>query len=204
MEVTPEVSTLTGFSGQGNPIIDARRATTTVRVENQHTLVIGGLRQKSVVETVRGIPGLMKLKYIGRLFRAHNTELKESELIVFLQPEIVDHFTTGLPREEQALLQEKLILSRIQASCLGPHTPNCGDPNCPHHCPRPRPHQAGYDDGLVYPQGSSMQNPVSPTIIYGEIQSDSSSLPLETIPLQQPLPIQRDGTIFPAEVIDMK
>jgi general secretion pathway protein D len=151
MEVTPEVSTLTGFSGSGNPIIDARRATTTVRVANQHTLVIGGLRQKSVVETVKGIPGLMNVKYIGRLFRSHNTELKESELIVFLQPEIVDEVTTGLPREQLAIEESQLQLSRIQPSCLGPHMPDCRDPNCPYHRPRKRIQRVSPDNGLIYP-----------------------------------------------------
>lgn len=153
MVVTPEVSVLTGFSN-GNPIIDARRSTTTVRIGNQQTLVIGGLRQKTMVETVRGIPGLMKIKYIGRLFQAHNTEMKESELIVFLQPEIIDFCTTGLPREEAALELEKSKLSTVQMACSGPHTPDCRDRNCPHHYPRARVNRGMPDDGFVHPIGT--------------------------------------------------
>ncbi len=157
MVVTPEVSVLTGFSN-GNPIIDARRSTTTVRVGNQQTLVIGGLRQKTAVETVRGIPGLMKMKYIGKLFRVHNTEMKESELIVFLQPEIIYCNTTGLPREEIALEQQKSVLSKIQVSCPGPHTPDCYDKNCPHHYPRARANRGMIDDGFVNPVGHDVSN----------------------------------------------
>lgn len=155
MQVTPEFSVLTGFNN-GNPVIDARRATTVVRIANQHTLVIGGLRQKTAVETVRGIPGLMDWKYIGRFFRSHNTEMRESELIVFLQPEIVDFQSTGLPREQIAVDHQKIQLGRIPTSCLGPGVPDCRDPNCPYHHPRCRPNCGLPDEGLVYPLGASI------------------------------------------------
>ncbi len=151
MQVTPEFSVLTGFNSTGNPIIDARRATTVVRIANQHTLVIGGLRQKTAVETISGIPGLMHLKFVGRLFSTHNTEMRESELIVFLQPEIVDEYITGLPREQIALDNERIQLSRLPVSCLGPHVPDCRDPECPHHHPRRRTNGGIPDDGLVMP-----------------------------------------------------
>ena len=176
MIVTPEVSVLTGFSN-GNPIIDARRSTTTVRIGNQQTLVIGGLRQKTMVETVRGIPGLMNVKYIGKLFRYHNTEMKESELIVFLQPEIIDFCTSGLPREEIALEHQKSLLSKIQVSCTGPHSPNCGDRNCPHHYPRARVNRGFADDGLINPVGYTEPNnqPPAPRSLSDNQNDDASS-----------------------------
>ncbi len=151
MVVEPEFSTLNGFSASGNPIIDARRAKTTVRVGHQHTLVLGGLRQKSTVETVSGIPGLMNIKYIGRLFQNHNTEQRESELICFIQPEIIDYCATGLPRDEIAIGQLKRELSHIPVACPGPHVPDCKDPNCPYHHPRKRPNPGLSDDGLINP-----------------------------------------------------
>jgi general secretion pathway protein D len=157
MQVSPEFSVLTGFNSSGNPIIDARTATTVVRIANQHTLVIGGLRQKTAVETVRGIPGIMNVKYIGALFRSHTTEMRESELIVFLQPEIIDYQTTGLPREQIAVDHQRIQLGRIPTSCLGPGLPDCRDPHCPHHHPRGRPNCGLPDEGLVYPLGLSPQ-----------------------------------------------
>ncbi len=150
MVVEPEFSTLTGFNN-GNPVIDARRARTTVRVANQHTLVLGGLRQKTAVETVNGIPGLMNWKFVGRLFRTHNTEIRESELIVFIQPEIIDFCATGLPREEIAVSEGRRQLSRIALACAGAHVPDCKDPHCPYHHPRPRVNQGMPDEGLVRP-----------------------------------------------------
>ena len=186
MIVTPEVSVLTGFSN-GNPIIDARRSTTTVRIVNQQTLVIGGLRQKTMVETIRGIPGLMNIKYLGKLFRVHNTEMKESELIVFLQPEIIDFCTTGLPREELALEQQKANLSKIQVSCSGPHSPDCRDRNYP----RARANRSMADDGLVNPVG--YLNPVGDT----ETRFQSSA-PTGAEPISQ------RNLLYPSEVLDSK
>ena len=186
MIVTPEVSVLTGYSN-GNPIIDARRSTTTVRIANQQTLVIGGLRQKTMVETIRGIPGLMNIKYLGKLFRVHNTEMKESELIVFLQPEIIDFCTTGLPREELALEQQKANFRKIQVSCSGPHSPDCRDRNYP----RARANRSMADDGLVNPVG--YLNPVGDT----ETRFQSSA-PTGAEPISQ------RNLLYPSEVLDSK
>ena len=147
MEVSPEFSVLAGFQ-QGNPIIDTRRASTVVRVINGQALVIGGLRSKTVVETVKGIPGLMDIKFVGKLFRAHDTEVRESELLVFIMPEIVGH-CGGLPREMHALDIERNQLSRVQTACDGPFSPDCGDKHCPHHHPRPVIHNGMHDRGLI-------------------------------------------------------
>ncbi|MEZ6081119.1 MAG: hypothetical protein R3C56_37280 [Pirellulaceae bacterium] len=55
-----------------------------------------------MVETVKGIPGLMKVKYLGALFRMHDTDVRESELLVFIMPEIIG-YQGGLDREMHAL-----------------------------------------------------------------------------------------------------
>jgi general secretion pathway protein D len=221
MQVTPEFSVLTGFNSDGNPLIDARRATTVVRVANQHTLVIGGLRQKSVVETVRGIPGLMNWKYVGRFFSSHNTELRESELIVFLQPEIVDEYTTGLPREQIALDNQRIQLSRIPVSTIGTCVPDCRDPHCPNHHPRCRVNGGIPDQGFVMPAGfiqenvpanpsSTIEQPPAGNIIAPQPTFESSSTPAiePSVPLPTTAPpvslpaINRDissGILQPAE-----
>lgn len=203
MQVAPEFSVLTGFNN-GNPVIDARRATTVVRIANQQTLVIGGLRQKTMVETVTGVPGLMNWKFVGRLFRSHNTEMRESELIVFLQPEIVDTETTGLQREQLALEHQKVQLSRIPTSCLGPHVPDCKDPNCPHHRPRVRVNCGSSDVGLVWPavpfsesvqprQSRTSEFTVPPLPTAPDALPEMSSAP-EVAPMSQ--------RMFPSEIFE--
>ncbi|PQO42511.1 secretin N-terminal domain-containing protein [Blastopirellula marina] len=91
MDVVPSFSRLTGYSEGDNPqpIIDRRETSTTVRVADGQVLVIGGLRQRSDISNDNGIPYLMNLKYVGKLFRYRKTQIRESELIVFLKTEIL-------------------------------------------------------------------------------------------------------------------
>jgi general secretion pathway protein D len=104
MWVTPEFSRLAGFTPQENqPIIDTRKATTTVRVCNRQTLVLSGLRQRSDTGEFNGIPFLKDVKYIGPIFRSRDTNVRESELIVFLMPEIVGFDEDMSMREAVAL-----------------------------------------------------------------------------------------------------
>ena len=98
LQVQPEYSVVSEITPQG-PVIDTRTADTIVRVNNGQMFVLGGLRQKSIVETVRGIPYLREISVVGKLFRAHSTEVRESELIVFLKPELITPYYNGHPRE---------------------------------------------------------------------------------------------------------
>ncbi len=103
MLVEPEFSRLAGFTeGDGQPIVDTRSATTVVRIANRQTLVIGGLRQRSDTGDFNGIPGLKDIKYLGNLFRSRDTTVQESELIVFIMPEIVDYDQDSHHREYMA------------------------------------------------------------------------------------------------------
>jgi general secretion pathway protein D len=127
LDVTPTFSRLTGFT-QGEspaPIIDKREAKTTVRVANGQTLVIGGLRQRGDTRDRRGVPYLSEMKYIGPLFRARDDSIRESELVVFITPEIVVPCRTHIrPREEAAQFKTRDLLERI------PIAPNIEWPNC--------------------------------------------------------------------------
>mgnify|MGYP003662818527 CR=1 FL=1 len=101
MVVNPRFSLLTGFSETDNaPIIDRRETKTTVRVYDQQTLVLGGLRQRTRTVERSLIPGLGRLPKVGHLFRHKNLATRESELLVFITPEIVMPSYTGTPREE--------------------------------------------------------------------------------------------------------
>ena len=114
MVVEPEFSRLTGFTPESQqPIIDRRTAKTTVRVMNGQTLVIGGLRQRTDVGTFNGIPLLKDIPYLGILFRSRETDVRESELIVFIQPEIVNYAEALRCRESAALGTSHKYLDQI-------------------------------------------------------------------------------------------
>lgn len=113
MQVEPEFSRLAGFTeNDGQPIIDTRSASTVVRIANRQTLVIGGLRQRSDTGEFNGIPFLKDVKYVGNLFRSRVTNVRESELIVFIMPEIID-FAQRLHTRE--FLAQETIGCRLAA-----------------------------------------------------------------------------------------
>lgn len=137
MQVSPTFSVLSGFS-EGQPIINTRETTTKVRIADRQTIVIGGLRQRSEVETIAGIPKLMSWKRVGKLFRSHSTTVRESELMVFLRPQIVTVDEVGTERHLAGLCTAHQALARLNWPNELPVIPSCNDPNCPYHNPRPR------------------------------------------------------------------
>lgn len=114
MLIEPEFSRLAGFTPQENqPIIDTRKTSTTVRVANRQTLVLSGLRQRSDTGEFNGIPFLKDIKGIGPLFRSRDTNVRESELIVFIMPEIVGYQDPLDARQYKALDTVNCRLARI-------------------------------------------------------------------------------------------
>jgi general secretion pathway protein D len=130
MFVTPEFSRLAGFTPQENqPIIDTRKATTTVRIANRQTLVLSGLRQRSDTGEFNGIPYLKDVKFVGPLFRSRDTNVRESELIVFIMPEIVDYEEDMTMREAVALETVNCRLDAIPPA-EGCEAAGCGPDDC--------------------------------------------------------------------------
>lgn len=124
MLVEPEFSRLAGFTpGENQPIIDTRRASTTVRIANRQTLVIGGLRQRSDTGEFNGIPYLKDVRGIGPLFRSRDTNVRESELVVFISPEIVNYDACLSCRDGTAVDTIHCRLAAIPTSegCLPEH-----------------------------------------------------------------------------------
>lgn len=103
MAINPRFSVLSGFTeNDEQPIIDRREAKTTVRVQNGETFVLGGLRQRTRIQNRTGIPYLKDRKYIGKLFRFRQDTFRESELLVFITPQIIFPSSPPIPREEMA------------------------------------------------------------------------------------------------------
>ena len=155
LRVSPEYSRVTEITPNG-PVIDTRTADTIVRVNDGQMFVLGGLRQKSIVESARGIPFLRDLRYVGTLFRSHTTEVRESELIVFLKPELITPYYSGHRRERMAACVASDYLDRIPYAETAPLSPCCGDCLCPNHFPRSRPNLGSY--ALEMLGGSGMES----------------------------------------------
>ncbi len=72
------------------PVLDRRFLKSTFLVLDRSTVVLGGLMQDKRTQVDRGIPGLMDIPWLGRLFRSDDDDTQKRELIVFLTPRIVD------------------------------------------------------------------------------------------------------------------
>lgn len=88
--VQPEVSTVTGSNKEGFPIIASRRASTTVRVRDGETFVLGGLVSESNVRSTTKIPLLGDLPLLGKLFRSERNTSAETEIVIMVTPIILN------------------------------------------------------------------------------------------------------------------
>ncbi len=71
------------------PIVDKRKAQTTLLVDSGQTVVLGGLRKKDVNKTVNKVPLLGDIPLICYLFRFEGEDTINSEMLVFITPRIV-------------------------------------------------------------------------------------------------------------------
>ncbi len=79
------------ISGNQVPIINSQRLTTTVTIPSGATVVLGGLIQDTIHKTDNGIPYVDNIPYLGRLFK-YTTRIKNrTELLIFIQPTIVNN-----------------------------------------------------------------------------------------------------------------
>lgn len=106
LQVETEVSELTSegsFSLSGNdgesltiPGLRVRRATTMVELPSGGTIVMAGLIDQRLRQTVDGIPGLMNLPILGQLFRSNDFQRSQTELAIFITP----YLTQAVARDE--------------------------------------------------------------------------------------------------------
>ncbi|MCZ8234188.1 MAG: type II secretion system secretin GspD [Inhella sp.] len=104
MVVTQELSSIGSQSAQG-PITNKTSVQTTVSVDNNDLLVLGGLMQDEYSDGNSGVPGLSKIPLIGNLFKGENRRRTKSNLMIFLRPIVMrsaeDATTLTLDRYQQ-------------------------------------------------------------------------------------------------------
>ncbi|HRJ26821.1 MAG TPA: hypothetical protein PLO61_04840 [Fimbriimonadaceae bacterium] len=95
MDLRPRVSFLRGFLNLPNnagqlPQTSERIAQSTISMKSGETIAIGGLIQDQDVKQMSGIPLLMDLPIVGRLFRKETTTKRRSEIVIFLTARSLD------------------------------------------------------------------------------------------------------------------
>jgi Flp pilus assembly secretin CpaC len=96
LTVTPEVST-PDFSQtvEDIPSFRTRRASTSARMRNGETLVMGGLLQNVRTEEIRGVPFLMNIPVLGYLFKKTSYDEETTELWIVVTPTLVRPLPSG-------------------------------------------------------------------------------------------------------------
>jgi Tol biopolymer transport system component len=89
MMVDVKVGSFTFTSDAGLPEQTQRDSTTEVAVSEGDTLVIGGLRQQEMVQTVSKVPLLGDLPILGWLFKKEQKDVKKSVLTLFITPHVL-------------------------------------------------------------------------------------------------------------------
>jgi len=72
------------------PIIGTERLVTSVTVANRATIVLGGLITENEEKTTTAVPMISHLPVLGHLFKSSKTVMARKELIIFIQPVVVE------------------------------------------------------------------------------------------------------------------
>lgn len=83
----PTVFSTTGLT---IPSLTVRRAKTTVELPSGGSLVMAGLLQENMRQTVQGVPYLKDIAVLGQLFRSRDYANSETELVIIVTPYLVD------------------------------------------------------------------------------------------------------------------
>jgi pilus assembly protein CpaC len=101
-EIDSEVSSIdSSVSAVGGPALLTRRTKTEFNVRTGETIVLSGLLQRTTGNDIDKIPFLGDLPVLGALFRSKRFQNKETELVVFVTPTIVDARAPGLQERIQ-------------------------------------------------------------------------------------------------------
>jgi general secretion pathway protein D len=96
------------------PIVNSQRLTTTVTVPSGATVVLGGLIQDTIKHSDSGIPIVDRLPYLGNLFKFQTHTRNRSELLVFIQPTVVENnvesFRASLKEEKRTKVGSDMSL----------------------------------------------------------------------------------------------
>jgi len=91
-DIAPATAALVASVGKPSdvgPTFTKRVLRNTVLVENNKTVVLGGLIDTNVVETVTKVPILGDIPFLGWLFKRTSTQEEKTNLLVFINPTII-------------------------------------------------------------------------------------------------------------------
>jgi type IV pilus assembly protein PilQ len=112
-DIAPEISNSVGTNADNYPNIFKRSVSTTVRLDNKQTLVLGGLLSSQDNTSDQRVPFFGDIPIIGNLFKTINKSHTQTNLVIYITPRIVEQASVDLPSELQRF--EDNQRSRVQA-----------------------------------------------------------------------------------------
>jgi type II secretion system protein D len=110
LRVRAESSTLDPTQILGQPVFDSAQFRTELTAKAGETLVLGGIIQKQLSDTIYKTPILGSIPGLKYIFAKRDKSVKRTELLVFLRPKVVRS-----PEQARALLEEtRKSMSLIQ------------------------------------------------------------------------------------------
>ena len=113
VKVEPEIATIFEFIGPDRniPRVKSRSSSTTIRVRDGETIIIGGLISKDKKNTVYRVPLLSRIPWIGKKFFTHTDVIeKKTDLIIQITPSVVTDNISGIPKSHEMIEIEKSIM----------------------------------------------------------------------------------------------
>ena len=105
LTVDAEQNVATGESDTDVPIVDTRKANTSLLLKDGQVVIFGGLRRQEKTKKINKIPFIADLPIVGELFKSTKIVINNSELIIFLSP----HVYKGEPISDDAMAKYKEI-----------------------------------------------------------------------------------------------
>lgn len=140
MTVRPEISSQSGDTVQISekldlPVFTTRSSETKVAVRDGQTIVIGGLIQDEIRDTIKKVPLLGDVPVLGHLFKRTEKEKAKTELLIFLTPHVAPDALALTPISDAVRARSNLKNDQRTAELFRQHmeameeTPS--DPNRP-------------------------------------------------------------------------
>jgi pilus assembly protein CpaC len=95
LNLSTDVSELSGTSVLGIPSLDSRKTQTVLELPSGGSMMIAGLIRESTRQNLNGFPGLKKLPVLGSLFRSREFQASQTELVVIVTPYLVNPVATA-------------------------------------------------------------------------------------------------------------
>ncbi len=72
------------------PLIDTRQIKTKIRVDNNQTILLGGIIEEQEISNKKVVPILHNLPVIGKLFESTQHSVSKNEVIILITPKVLD------------------------------------------------------------------------------------------------------------------